>query len=90
MCMLCTIEQQTIWASETLLPHSTLDVMHHYKAENMSSWIVLVSTHFAFSLYVLVVPTFRANQLAYWLCRDLKSLDDLAVEMFPNAKNGKG
>jgi hypothetical protein len=42
-----------------------------------------------FSLYALVAPTFRAKQLAWWLCRDLKSLDDLAAEIFLNATTGK-
>jgi hypothetical protein len=43
-----------------------------------------------FSPYALVAPTFRAKQLAWWLCGDLKSLDDLAVEIFLNAMTGKG
>jgi hypothetical protein len=34
--------------------------------------------------------TFRAKQLAWWLCGDLKSLDDLAAEIFLNATTGKG
>jgi hypothetical protein len=55
--VLYTIEQQTILASKTLQPLSTL-VMHHYKAENLFSCIVLVSTKFAFSLCALVVKTF--------------------------------
>jgi hypothetical protein len=53
-----TRKQQTNLASKTLQPLSTFDVTYHYKAENSSSCIVLVSTHFAFSLYALVVPTF--------------------------------
>jgi hypothetical protein len=51
---------------------------------------VLVSTHFAFSLYALAAPTFQATQSAQWLCRDLESLDNLAAEIFPNATIGKG
>jgi hypothetical protein len=43
-----------------------------------------------FPLYALVAPTFRAKQLAYWLCGDLNSLDDLAAEIFLNATTGKG
>jgi hypothetical protein len=35
---------------ETLLPLSTLDVIYHYKAENLSSCIVLVSTFCFFTL----------------------------------------
>jgi hypothetical protein len=57
MYILYTREQRTILASKTLQPLSTL-VMHHYKAENLSSCIKLVSTNFAFSLYALVVLTF--------------------------------
>jgi hypothetical protein len=29
VCIFCTREQETIWASETLLPLSTLDIIHH-------------------------------------------------------------
>jgi hypothetical protein len=43
-----------------------------------------------FSLYALVTPTFRAKQLAWWLCGDLKSLDDLVAEHFLNATTEKG
>jgi hypothetical protein len=43
-----------------------------------------------FSIYALVVPTFQAKQLAWWLCRDLKSLDNLAAEIFLNTMTGKG
>jgi hypothetical protein len=43
-----------------------------------------------FLLYALVAPTFRAKQLAWWLCGDLKSLHDLAAEIFPNVMIGKG
>jgi hypothetical protein len=35
-----------------------------------------------FSLYVLVAPTFWAKELAWWLCEDLKSLDNLAADIF--------
>jgi hypothetical protein len=50
MCIFCTREHLTIWASETLLPHPTLDVIHHYKAGNISSWTVLVKYTFCFTL----------------------------------------
>jgi hypothetical protein len=43
-----------------------------------------------FSLYSPVAPTFREKQLAWWLCGDLKSLDDPAAEFLLNAKTGKG
>jgi hypothetical protein len=43
-----------------------------------------------FSLYALVAPTFRAKQLAWWLCGDLKSLDDMAAEIFLNTMTGNG
>jgi hypothetical protein len=43
-----------------------------------------------FSLCALVAPTFRAEQLAWWLCGYLKSLHDLAAEIFLNATTGKG
>jgi hypothetical protein len=29
--------------------------------------------YFAFSLYALLAPNFRAKQLTHWLCRDLNS-----------------
>jgi hypothetical protein len=51
---------------------------------------VLVTTHFTFSTYALVAPTFQAKQLAWCLCGDLKSLHDLAAEIFPNVMTGKG
>jgi hypothetical protein len=35
-----------------------------------------------FSHYALVAPTFRAKQLAKWVCGYLKSLDDLAADFF--------
>jgi hypothetical protein len=43
-----------------------------------------------FSLYALVAPTIRAKQLTWWLCGDLKYLDDLAAEIFLNAGARKG
>jgi hypothetical protein len=42
-----------------LLPLSTLDVIHHYTEGNMSSCIVLVSTHFAFEFMPLLHQLFE-------------------------------
>jgi hypothetical protein len=62
------------------------------RTKNVHGVIEYISKQFQkyFLLYALVARTFRAKQLAWWLCRDLKSLDDMAVEMFLNATTGKG
>jgi hypothetical protein len=49
-----------------------------------------VSIPLAFQLYALVAPTFAAKQFNLWLGRHLKTLDNLAAEMFLNATTGKG
>jgi hypothetical protein len=79
MCIFCTSEQQTIWASETLLPLSTLNAIHHYKIENLSSCIVLVSTQFAFSLMPLLHQLFEQNRSLSDSAGILKYLDNLAA-----------
>ena len=86
MCIFYTREQQTIWSSWTLHPLSTLDVIHHCKADNLSLHCGSRHTFCSFSLrpygtnflskiaHIVALQTFK---ILWWPgCRHFSKRDD--------------